>query len=170
MFEAQVLTHTQAIADLQDGIRALPVVFTRYARREVAPFVRNEVTRRLRVEPGPVVYPIRWTSEKQRRAFFATDGFGHGIPYRRSHELVHDWHVIGDYADGLVGFTVTNDNPSSIYVYGDDEGNHRQAFHATTGWPDAREELRIIRENAEAFVTAGINTITEQVLTGRIPL
>jgi hypothetical protein len=32
----------------------------------------------------PVQYPIRWDSEKQRRAFFATDGFGHGIPYQRT--------------------------------------------------------------------------------------
>ena len=35
-------------------------------------------------EPGqPVTYPIQWDSEKQRRAFFATDGFGEGIPYQR---------------------------------------------------------------------------------------
>ncbi len=37
--------------------------------------------------PGPPKYPIRWKSEKQRRAFFATDGFGKGIPYKRIGKL-----------------------------------------------------------------------------------
>lgn len=35
-------------------------------------------------ERKPVQYPIQWDSEKQRRAFFATNGFGHGIPYNRT--------------------------------------------------------------------------------------
>jgi len=36
-------------------------------------------------EPGkPITYPVQWDSEKQRRAFFATNGFGKGIPYTRN--------------------------------------------------------------------------------------
>src|SRR3972149_8428153 len=36
-------------------------------------------------QPGsPIAYPVRWDSEKQRRAYFATDGFGAGIPYSRT--------------------------------------------------------------------------------------
>jgi hypothetical protein len=33
--------------------------------------------------------PFLWSSEKQRRAYFATDGFGKGIPYVRTHELMY---------------------------------------------------------------------------------
>ena len=36
----------------------------------------------------PVQYPIRWDSERQRHAFFATNGFGHGIPYKRTSKTV----------------------------------------------------------------------------------
>lgn len=36
----------------------------------------------------PVQYPIRWDSLKQQRAFFATNGFGHGIPYKRTGKTV----------------------------------------------------------------------------------
>lgn len=31
--------------------------------------------------------PFVWSSEKQRRAYFATDGFGGGIPYSRTMQL-----------------------------------------------------------------------------------
>lgn len=39
----------------------------------------------------PVTYPIQWDSEKQRRAFFATDGFGKGIPYVRTGDYIKGW-------------------------------------------------------------------------------
>lgn len=42
---------------------------------------------RLSEEGAPVRYPIQWDTEKQRRAFFATNGFGQGIPYRRTHAM-----------------------------------------------------------------------------------
>jgi hypothetical protein len=46
--------------------------------------------------PGPVKYPIRWTSERQRRAFFATNGFGRGIPTKRTGDVAR-WGVFVDY-------------------------------------------------------------------------
>ena len=39
---------------------------------------------RMNVVGKPISYPVQWDSEKQRRAFFATNGFGHGIPYERT--------------------------------------------------------------------------------------
>lgn len=38
----------------------------------------------MKEEGKPVTYPIQWDSDKQKRAFFATDGFGSGIPYQRT--------------------------------------------------------------------------------------
>ena len=40
------------------------------------------------VEGKPVRYPIDWDSPRQKRAFFATNGFGQGIPYRRTNQMV----------------------------------------------------------------------------------
>ena len=37
-----------------------------------------------RQEGEPVAYPINWDSDRQRKAYFATGGFGDGIPYQRT--------------------------------------------------------------------------------------
>ena len=52
--------------------------------------IREEISK-----PGsPPTYPINWDSERQRKAFFATDGFGRGIPTKRSNEYVEAYHVV----------------------------------------------------------------------------
>lgn len=49
----------------------------------------NEDEFKLQMYPTiPAGTPFQWSSEKQRRAYFATDGFGGGIPYKRTHELM----------------------------------------------------------------------------------
>jgi hypothetical protein len=40
------------------------------------------------VEGKPIRYPVQWDSERQKRAFFATNGFGQGIPYQRTNRMV----------------------------------------------------------------------------------
>lgn len=53
-----------------------------------------ENVRRRMAEPGkPVQYPIDWDSPKQRAAYFASDGFGHGIPYHRIGAYESSWTV-----------------------------------------------------------------------------
>ena len=93
--------------------------------------LQQQVNTRLAIEPGPVVYPIQWTSEKQRRAFFAIDGFGHGIPYKRTGGLNKSWHVEFDTSKFVI--TVGNTAPAAKFVVGE----HRQPFHKNTGWLDA---------------------------------
>lgn len=39
----------------------------------------------------PVAYPVQWDSDKQRKAFFATNGFGGGIPHVRKNDYVNSW-------------------------------------------------------------------------------
>lgn len=75
----------------------------------------------LRKEPPAAsnFYKLPWASEKQRRAFFATKGFGHGIPYQRTDALAQGWDVDIDTADDGGAIVVSNSAPESIYVYGD---------------------------------------------------
>jgi len=40
------------------------------------------------VEGKAVRYPIDWDSPRQKRAYFATNGFGQGIPYKRTNRMV----------------------------------------------------------------------------------
>lgn len=53
--------------------------------------VAGNVRRRMQAEGKPVRYPVQWDSERQKRAFFATNGFGKGIPYRRTNRYRFGW-------------------------------------------------------------------------------
>jgi len=45
-------------------------------------------------EPGSLItYPVQWDSPKQRAAFFASNGFGKGIPYKRTGAYERSWTV-----------------------------------------------------------------------------
>ena len=63
----------------------------------------------LQQEPGPVRYPIRWTSGRQRRYVFAKilkrDSHGNIIPYKRTGKLAKAWIVEVNF-EGLREFTV----------------------------------------------------------------
>lgn len=71
---------------------------SRVAPRALAPFQR---------EGSPVTYPIRWQSERQRRAFFASNGFGKNIPYRRTGKL---------NASYKIGVTTSATELPSVYL------------------------------------------------------
>lgn len=127
---------TPQLKRVQQFARDYPDLALRSFEDNVIPFVQRRLDRTLRVlVPPPAVKPIEWTSEKQRRAYFATDGFGHGIPYvRRSPGIESQWRV--DYAITGNGarVSIVNDSPASPFVY----GRWKQQFHTNTGWPDAR--------------------------------
>ena len=89
-------------------------------------------------------YPFRWKSERQRRAYFATDGFGWGIPYVRTNALKDGWTThIRDQKDGAV-FEVVNNADYSVFVMGD----WQQPGHIQTGWNSAAEIAAKYREQA----------------------
>lgn len=93
--------------------------------------------------PGAVKYPIQWTSEKQRRAFFATDGFGSGIPYKRTNNLAKSWDVTTSTVNREVFITISNDNEAVKFVVGSLARDatvaqrFKQQFHTNTGWQNA---------------------------------
>lgn len=95
----------------------------------------------LQQEPGAVKYPIEWTSEKQRKAFFASSGFENGIPYQRSGGLAKAWVVKKEGGGVAILVKVSNPNPASKFVYGSlslsNRGAGQQRFHANTGWEQA---------------------------------
>lgn len=92
--------------------------------------VRRYAKTRLRRVPGSVKRPIKWTSEKQWRAFFATDGFGRGIPTRRTNEMVDSWDVRFTFVGDGAEVALTNDTDYWRFVVGDEQ----QGFHRNTGW------------------------------------
>lgn len=71
--------------------------------------------------------PYLWQSEKQRRAYFATNGFGGGIPYARTNTLKDGWQRVGTGRSQIV----VNEVPYGKYVMGD---NEQQRGHRADGW------------------------------------
>lgn len=76
-------------------------------------------------------YPIQWDSEKQRRAFFATKGFGGGIPSRRSGKYEGSWKVRRNPSSDRKreGFSLYSNVTYAKYVGGDAYGNRQSNIH-----------------------------------------
>lgn len=131
--------HKQYLSRLKQTVQTLLVE----TQRETL----NEVLDLLRFDAPPVHYPIQWTSERQRRAFFATDGFGRGIPTRRT-DKINQWRyeVIGN------ALVIQNNADHLIYVRGTFRSiAPMQRFHMNTGWtpimPLHDEVMQLLKRN-----------------------
>lgn len=105
---------------------------------EVNDATEDEALAELGFKPGNVVYPIQWQSERQRRAFFATNGFGAGIPYRRTDDYINAWDIeLRKTSDNRIDWIISNDDPKARYVGGSfaADDKYQQRFHIATGWP-----------------------------------
>ncbi len=75
-------------------------------------------------------YPINWVSEKQRKAFFATKGFGGGVPYIRKGAYERSWVVVRTEK----GYRLENQAEGAKFVGGDAFGEGQSPIHANR-WP-----------------------------------
>lgn len=82
--------------------------------------------------PGKAIrYPVNWDSERQRRAFFATDGFGRGIPTRRTDTYVRGWKIRRNprASRATEGYSLINDVNYSKHVGGTAYGTSQSRIH-----------------------------------------
>ena len=160
MYRASVVSDGDHwLTNLQQVYELIPAAVEQYAKREIRPYVSQRVDQTLRVEPPRWAGGKRkWESEKQRRAYFATDGFGHGIPYKRTGQYVKGWHVRGDYTHGLSSITVYHDWEKAQYV----GGNRQQQMHKLTGWSFAPDVLQVLALDVEDRVKAGLPSVVRQ--------
>lgn len=111
------------------------------------------------VYPGPVSYPIRWQSEKQRRYFFAMRGGD--LPYVRNSDAMSErlgpsWAVEAQAFGVIVGTRASY----APYVQGEET---QQGMHEATGWitdKEAAEQLvasNVIPRIIEAAIGAAYN-------------
>jgi hypothetical protein len=91
----------------------------------------------------PADYPIEWTSERQRRAYFASNGFGAGIPYQRTGQLQESWQWRESIADEVYDMSIETEWLNARFVVGtlsqdmDEAQRPMQRFHRITGWQPA---------------------------------
>lgn len=94
--------------------------------------VARHALTRLQTVPGQPNYPIQFTTAKQRKAFFASKGFGRGIPASRSSPpaVTEAWSAefIPTRDGGIVG--LFNDDPAMEFI----QGARAQGYHILTGW------------------------------------
>lgn len=114
---------------LSDHAQRLPALTQAAYARAIRP-LNNRVLNEIKTVPGAPKYPIRWKSDRQRRAFFASNGFGKGIPSQRTGTLLKNWKIVGVKLKDGGGVLLENKTPYMEFVQGTDQ----QPFHHDTGW------------------------------------
>lgn len=148
MIRTDVIVDDTAVRLVEEGARTSPGRMKTAYRRNIGR-LRVRVLNRLTVEPPkwPAGKKRDWQSERQRRAYWATNGFGGGIPTQRTGKLLASYDVkLLDIADGGV-LSITNSDPKARFVIGDDA----QRMHIATGYvqiktvaPEAKAEAEFI--------------------------
>lgn len=139
-------------ADLvRQGLEDLEREIPRIGKRRIYNMMLRVRTRLRTPAPRPS-YPINWDSEKQRRAYFATNGFGRGIPYRRNGRYEGGWDIVPTET----GYRLENKWDKARYVSGYHDGSGQSAIHAGR-WPlfqeVVEEEIQELPEDIEQYIT-----------------
>lgn len=143
----QIKFSVRGLKELQDYLHSLPRGVRIAAMRAFSEYVVGDESHGLKHEPSQKTHgpdnPYQWQSEKQRKAFFATDGFGQGIPTVRTHEGVNSWTVIEKDSN----WTQVKIEGGNKFV----QGEWQQRGHAADGW---RKYTDIIKTNMTGALRA----------------
>jgi len=148
VLEAQM--NIAAVREIVDAVNDSNIEFEGLAYSIMEARRQNIIERLRKLDPPrsrKSAYPLRWTSEKQRRAFFATDGFGGGIPHRRKSpsQVQEGWRV--EYIEGKFtgALIVSNEWDKAPYVIGTVwKPKWQQQFHIDLGWPKLTDINKIV--------------------------
>ena len=114
---------------------------------------------RMNVRKPKTDYPVTWDSERQRRAFFATNGFGKGIPYKRTGDTA--WTVTQPFANEIDIFAP---HPAGA-VFGMPTANFWQsAIHRET-WPYLKVVLTEEISKIPKSIVAGLKILFNEQQT-----
>jgi hypothetical protein len=123
--------------DMFKTFRELPVRAKRNFNREIRDVVQPNAQKQadgLFTAPGPVRLPFQFGTDRSRRAFFATNGFGRGIPTRRTGAILKAWAIEITRRGQTTFILLTNTDPKARYVYGLPPIQRQIPGHARTGW------------------------------------
>lgn len=106
--------------------------------------IASRIVQPLRKRPPKWKGKRRWQSDRQRRAYFATNGFGAGIPYQPTGRLTKGWDVEYVGRDAYNGeFAIVNPVKYAPFVQGD----WAQKMHLDSGWPQLAPLVAKARED-----------------------
>jgi len=102
---------------VRERLKSLPKALPKPANKDLKS-VALAIVKRMKKKGKRVRYPITWDSVIQMKAFFASRGFGGGIPHRSKGAYIKGWKVTG--REGR--YDVVNDYPGAKYVAGNRKG------------------------------------------------
>jgi hypothetical protein len=106
----------------------------------------------------------RWNSLRQMRAYFATDGFGAGIPYRRTHDLARRWRYSATADERGGQLVVSNPSRKATFV----QGPRAQLMHLDSGWPQLVPTAKPLQAPAQKRALARWSMLTSGTGAGII--
>ena len=137
----------RGLEDLQKFFKDLPYGTKKAALEAAAKYLVGDKNHGLAYYPDRVSHgadnPYRWQSDKQRRAYFATNGFGGGIPYQRTDELSEGWEY--KPLNNGYGYRIDNKVPYATYV----QGESQQIGHKADRW---RQVGKILADNINGAI------------------
>jgi hypothetical protein len=157
MIRVTVSVDDDVLEELQRTVRRSGALAKRAFKRQVTR-ERTRLLSELRYTPPKPTYPLRWQSPKQRAAFFATNGFGKGIPYQRTGKLNAGWDLTTVENANEMSVQVENATPYARFVVGDDA----QRMHLDTGWRQAAPVIANSRERLNDRLIDTWFTLTDE--------
>jgi len=174
---ARHITNFDALDDIDTFLGNLKKVVIKIAGEEAATKPLAGAKAELGQQPGPTGTPerkIEWTTRRQQNAYFASNGFGAGIPYKRSGGLAAAWITKTESTNDWFKFRIYNPLPSARFVYGSlalsdvsRAARFQQRFHKITGWPLAVIIVLKWMEVYEENLIDSLNDIIDDIGTTR---
>lgn len=149
-------------ADVAEHLRRMVPNYIKPAQMAVMQAVAMDIVEEMRESGKKPTHPIQWDSEKQRRAFFATDGFGGGIPTKRSGAYQEGWQysLMDDKAK------VSNDDPSTKFVGGNAFGLVSSGIHVDD-WKNFGRAIALKLQQLPAMQKQALNNAVQEFLSKR---
>lgn len=154
-----IKTSVRGLKEVKELMASLPRGIKLQAMEAIATYLIGNEQRGLAKAPERVQHgagnPYQWQSEKQRRAFFATDGFGGGIPYKRTGNLSAGW-VYDSKDSNWTSVKIENIESYSGFVMGDQQ----QRGHAADKW---RKFADVISTNLTGAIRSAQRRVDEWI-------
>lgn len=154
-----IKTSVRGLKEVKELMASLPRGIKLQAMEAIATYLIGNEQRGLAKAPERVQHdagnPYQWQSEKQRRAFFATDGFGGGIPYKRTGNLSAGW-VYSSTDSNWTSVKIENIESYSGFVMGDQQ----QRGHAADKW---RKFADVISTNLTGAIRSAQRRVDEWI-------
>ncbi|HML22098.1 MAG TPA: hypothetical protein PKD09_10630 [Aggregatilinea sp.] len=181
MFEAALAYDKDAIAAMAWALEAAPITTLEQAEDQIVPWFEDQLDSTLRLAPENVFHPIDWTLSKhpedaakpwntprgysrQKAAYFATRGFGRGIPTQRTNTMIRAWKVYVRIRRYEMEIGARNETPYTRYV----QGRDRQDFHRNTGWAFAPDVLQELSPQATDLLLLVFHQTVREVAHGQV--